>query len=71
MNLGVGILLCKAFELLGEDRYLKHAKDAAEVVWERGILKKSDGKYTFCKNVQLIKRFNIIPSLLSRSLSRN
>jgi lantibiotic modifying enzyme len=40
-----GILptLCKAYEVFGEDRYLKAARRAADCVWSQGILRKGLG----------------------------
>ena len=40
---GVGLMLCKSLELEKSDLNLKFAKDAGEVVWQRGILLKGDG----------------------------
>ncbi|KAJ3043220.1 Glutathione S-transferase lancl1 [Rhizophlyctis rosea] len=40
---GIAICLCRAYEILGDEKYLNEAKEAAETVWNRGLLKKGVG----------------------------
>jgi len=40
---GAVLLYCKAYEVLQEERWLQLAKDAGEVVWKYGLLKKGPG----------------------------
>jgi len=40
---GAVLLYCKAFEVLQEEQWLQLAKDAGEVVWKYGLLKKGPG----------------------------
>eukprot|EP00435_Cladocopium_sp_Y103_P073870 s443_g45.t1 len=40
---GAVLLFCKAYEVLKEDQWLAMAKDAGEVVWKYGLLKKGPG----------------------------
>jgi hypothetical protein len=37
---GVGLMFCRAYEALGDDAYLRAARDAADFVWRFGILQK-------------------------------
>jgi hypothetical protein len=37
---GLALACIKAFEVYGEKKYLQAAEEAAEVIWERGLLKK-------------------------------
>ncbi|KAF0309504.1 LanC-like protein 2 [Amphibalanus amphitrite] len=56
-------MLCLAYKVFGDDRYLQLAREAAEVVWRRGLLKKGYGlchgaagnAYTFLHVYQLTK----------------
>jgi len=40
---GAVLTLCKAYEVLGESRFLKAAVDAGEFVWRYGLLRKGPG----------------------------
>ncbi|KAJ3085942.1 Glutathione S-transferase lancl1 [Quaeritorhiza haematococci] len=40
---GVALTFCKAYEVFGDEKYLDAAKDAAEAVWQRGIIKDGVG----------------------------
>ncbi|XP_043229390.1 glutathione S-transferase LANCL1-like isoform X2 [Amphibalanus amphitrite] len=60
---GFSHMLCLAYKVFGDDRYLQLAQEAAEVVWRRGLLKKGYGlchgaagnAYTFLHVYQLTK----------------